>query len=165
MATIKKRKNKNGSYSYRVMIRLNDGLPTQYKTFPTNQEARDWAIQEEAKRRQGLYFPDKFKQKHTLEELIDRYIEQIVPSIKSAEDVIRHLNWWKAKIGKHPLKHISSDLLSNQRQGLLEEVLPSGKKRGTATVNRYLAFYPQLSPTQLKNVSGFRQILCSELGS
>jgi len=139
MATIKKRKNKNGSCSYRVMIRLNDGLPTQYKTWPTYQEAKEWAIQEEAKRRQGLYFPDKFKQKHTLEELIDRYIEQIVPSIKSAEDVIRHLNWWKAKIGTHTLNHISSDLLSNQRQELLEEVLPSGKKRGTATVNRYLA--------------------------
>ena len=59
MATIQKRKKKNGATSYRVMIRPNDGLPIQYKTFPTNQEAKDWAIQEEAKRRQGLYFPEK----------------------------------------------------------------------------------------------------------
>ena len=87
MATIQKRPNKNGTHSYRVMIRSADGLPPIYKTFPTRQEAKEWAIQEEAKRRQGLYFPDKLKQKHTLAELIDRYIEQIVPSIKSAEDV------------------------------------------------------------------------------
>ena len=75
MATIQKRKNKNGTTGYRVMIRTEDGLPPTYKTFPTHQEAKDWAIQEEAKRRQGIYFPDKLKQKHTLGELIDRYID------------------------------------------------------------------------------------------
>ena len=114
MATIQKRKNKNGSTSYRVMIRPGDGLPTQYKTFPTHQEAKDWSIQEEAKRRQGLYFPDKLKQKHTLTELLDRYIQDILPSIKSAEDALRHLNWWKLKIGKYTLNHISSDLISKK---------------------------------------------------
>ena len=139
MATIQKRKNKNGTTSYRVMIRPGDGLPTQYKTFPTREEAKDWAIQEEAKRRQGLYFPDKLKQKHTLAELIDRYIQDILPSIKSAEDVLRHLNWWKMKMGKYTLNHVSSDLISKHRRELLDEVLPKGKKRSEATVNRYLA--------------------------
>ena len=94
MATIQKRKNKNGTLSYRVMIRPDDGLPAQYKTLPTYQEAKDWALQEEAKRRQGLYFPDQYKQKHSLSELIDHYIEIILPTkVKSAEDIIRHLNW------------------------------------------------------------------------
>ncbi len=139
MATIQKRKNKNATNSYRVMIRPDDGLPTQYKTLPTYQEAKDWAIQEEAKRRQGLYFPEKSKQKHTLSELIDRYIQDILPSIKSAEDVLRHLNWWKLKLGKFALKHVSSDLISKHRRELLDEVLPKGKKRTEATVNRYLA--------------------------
>ncbi len=121
------------------MIRPDDGLPIQYKTFPTHQEAKDWAIQEEAKRRQGLYFPEKCKQKHTLSELIDRYIQDILPSIKSAEDVLRHLNWWKLKLGKFTLNHVSSDLISKHRRELLDEVLPKGKKRTQATVNRYLA--------------------------
>ncbi|MEN9343255.1 MAG: hypothetical protein RLZZ453_42 [Chlamydiota bacterium] len=139
MATIQKRKNKNGTTSYRVMIRPDDGLPIQYKTFPTNQEAKDWAIQEEAKRRQGLYFPEKSKQKHTLAELIDRYIQDILPSIKSAEDALRHLNWWKLKLGKFALNHVSSDLISKHRRELLDEILTKGKKRTEATVNRYLA--------------------------
>lgn len=139
MATIQKRKNKNRTISYRVMIRPSDGLPAMYKTFPAYEEAKDWAIQEEAKRRQGLYFPDKLKQKHTLAELIDRYTQDILPSIKSAEDALRHLNWWKLKLGKHALNHVSSDLISKYRRELLDEVLPKGKKRTEATVNRYLA--------------------------
>ena len=139
MATIQKRKNKNGTCSYRVMIRPDDGLPPQSKTLPTYQEAKDWAIQEEARRRQGLYFPDKLKQKRTLAELIERYIQDVIPSIKSGEDVLRHLNWWKLKLGKYALNHISSDFIAKQRNELLEEVLPNGKKRTEATVNRYLA--------------------------
>ena len=35
MATIQKRKNKNGSFSYRVMIRQSDGFPPASKTFLT----------------------------------------------------------------------------------------------------------------------------------
>ena len=93
MATIQKRKNKNGTHSYRIMIRPDDGLPPTYKTFPTYQEAKDWAIQEEANRRQGIYFPDKLKKKHTAAELIDRYVELILPGIKSKEDILRQLHW------------------------------------------------------------------------
>ena len=38
MATIQKRKRKNGTYSYRVMIRQSDGYPPKSRTFPTKQE-------------------------------------------------------------------------------------------------------------------------------
>jgi len=48
MATIQKRIKKNGTCSYRVMIRQSDGFPPTYKTFPIRQEAKDWAHQEEA---------------------------------------------------------------------------------------------------------------------
>lgn len=45
MATIQKRKNKNRTIQ--VMIRPSDGLPAMYKTFPTFEEAKDWAAIEE----------------------------------------------------------------------------------------------------------------------
>jgi integrase len=140
MATIQKRKNKNGSTSYRVMIRPQDGLPATYKTFPTFQEAKDWSIQEEAKRRQGIYFPEQLKKKHTLTELIDSYIELIPPGkIQSVDDMIRHLNWWKSKIGKYTLNHITPNLIAKYRKELLSGQTPQGKQRTCATVNRYLA--------------------------
>ena len=41
MATIQKRKNKNGTNSYLVMIRPEDGLSATYKTFPTAIRRKD----------------------------------------------------------------------------------------------------------------------------
>ncbi len=142
MATIQKRKNKNRTISYRVMIRPSDGLPAMYKTFPTFEEAKDWAAIEEGNRRQGIYFPEKLKKKHTVAELIDLYTEALpLLGVKSAEDILRHLKWWKVKIGKYTLNHINSDLIKKQRQELLEEVSPKGTRRSQATVNRYLASF------------------------
>lgn len=46
-------------------------------TWPTYEEAKDWAIQEEAQRQQGIYFPEKLKKKHTVAELIDLYAEPL----------------------------------------------------------------------------------------
>lgn len=94
MATIQKRKRKNGSYSYRVIIRNSDGYPPVTKTFPYKQEAVDWARDEEARRRQGIYFPDQANQKKTLAELIDSYIETVLPTKpKNAADTKRQLLW------------------------------------------------------------------------
>ncbi|MBN2479722.1 MAG: site-specific integrase [Parachlamydiales bacterium] len=140
MATIQKRKNKNKTLSYRVMIRPKDGLPPTYKTFPTYQEAKDWAIQEEARRRQGVYFPEQARKKRILSELIDRYIECVLPlNTKSSKDVSRHLQWWKNKIGKFSLNHITPDIIAKHRKMLLGEITSKGSPRTAATTNRYLA--------------------------
>ena len=79
MATIQKRKKKNGAYSYRVMIRQSDGFPVSYKTFPSFQEAKDWGTQEEAQRRQGRYLPHRMAERKTLADLIDRYLTIVLP--------------------------------------------------------------------------------------
>ena len=140
MATIQKRKKKNGTFSYRVMIRQSDGFPPAYKTLPSKQEARDWGHQEEARRRQGAYFPEQNRVKHTLADLIDRYITIILPSKpKNAVDTERHLNWWKAKLGKYALHTITPDLIAKHRQELATGSTPKGTLRTPATVNRYLA--------------------------
>ena len=140
MATIQKRKGKNGTNSYRVMIRHTDGLPNIYKTFPTLQEAKDWALQEEAKRRQGFYFPEQTNKKRTLAELIDRYVDLILPSKpKNAKDTLRYLTWWKNKIGNYQLNHVTADLIAQCRKELLEGLTTKGTKRTPATTNRYLA--------------------------
>jgi hypothetical protein len=38
------------------------------------QEAKDWEIRQRARRRTETYFPEKIEQKHTLEDLINSYI-------------------------------------------------------------------------------------------
>jgi hypothetical protein len=42
MRGIQKTKNKDGSYSYRAQVRLNDGLSPQSKSFSNLVEARAW---------------------------------------------------------------------------------------------------------------------------
>lgn len=140
MATIQKRKNKNGKYSYKAIVRVNDGYPPDYKSFPTRKEASDWATQIEASRRQGSYFPEQVKAKHTLADLIDRYLS-ILQSTKpkSVKDIVRHLEWWKKRLGKYAVRNITADLIAGCRQELAEGSTYKGTMRSPSTVNRYLA--------------------------
>lgn len=140
MATIQKRIKKDGTASYRVMIRQSDGFPPASKTFPTRQEAKDWGKQEEARRRQGYDPTDQLRGKQTLADLIDRYITIILPTKpKDARNMKRHLDWWKDKLGKYGLARISPDLIAQYRQELAQGTTCKGTKRSLATVNRYLA--------------------------
>lgn len=140
MACVRVRKNKEGkTIGYQAIIRLKDGFPDQSKVFPTKQEAKDWAKQEEAKRRLGLHFPNQQKL-HTLAELIGRYIETILPTEpKDAYNKLRQLNWWKEKLGAYALQHLTPDLIAKHRQELAKGLTPRGNVRTSATVNRYLA--------------------------
>lgn len=140
MATIQKRKKQNGTYSYRVMIRQSDGYPPTYKTFPTRQEAKDWAQQEEARRRQGAYLPHRAIERKTMSDLIDRYATIVLPTkTKSTRDILRHLNWWKDRLGKFAVKNITPDLIATYRQELASGKTHQGSVRKPSTVNRYLA--------------------------
>ncbi|MEI8364960.1 MAG: site-specific integrase [Parachlamydiaceae bacterium] len=136
MATIRKKGKK-----WQVAILKKDGFPPVYKSgFHTKQEAKDWAANEEARRQQANYFPEQASQKHTLATTIDRYVELILPSKpKSAKDTLRHLNWWKEKIGGYALARVSPDLIAQYRKELSEGLTPKGTKRSSATVNRYMA--------------------------
>ncbi|HEV7738188.1 MAG TPA: site-specific integrase [Chlamydiales bacterium] len=139
MASIKKRKTSKG-ISYQAQIRDNDGHPPKGKNFSTLQEAKDWIKDEQARRRQETYFPDQAKKKHILAELIDLYIEEILPSKPKNEiDTKRHLAWWKDKIGKYTLNLISYDLIDKCRKELIQGITTKGTQRNPATVNRYMA--------------------------
>ncbi|ADI37914.1 putative integrase [Waddlia chondrophila WSU 86-1044] len=140
MASIRKFKKKNGKYSYKAIVRVNDGYPPDYKSFPTRKEAKDWGTQIEASRRQGSYFPEQVKAKHTLADLIDRYLN-ILQSTKpkSTKDIVRHLEWWKKRLGKYAVRNITADLIAGCRQELAEGSTYKGTMRSPSTVNRYLA--------------------------
>jgi len=122
------------------MIRQSDGFPPTCKTFPTKQEAKDWGHQEETRRRQGAYFPEQNRVKHTLGDLIDRYMAIILPTKpKNAVDTARHLLWWKEKLGRYALHTVTPDLIAKQRQELASGYTPKGTLRSPATANRHLA--------------------------
>jgi len=140
MASIRARKNREGKViGWQAMIRLKDGFPPQSKVFPTKQEAKDWAKQQEAERRLGCYLPNQYR-KHTLAELIDRYIAIVLPTHpKNAHNTLRHLNWWKDNLGAYGLNNLSPELIAEHRQKLSQGLTPGHTRRTPATVNRYLA--------------------------
>jgi integrase len=137
MATIRKRKNSDGTTSYRVMIRLK-GYPPASATFGRLTDAREWASTTESDMKAGRYFGTaKMK---TLDDLLDKYASSSATQLKSWKSVKTYLDWWRTKVGKEMLDAITPARIAEWR----DKLLASKKQRGTgtlsaATVNRTLA--------------------------
>ncbi|HEY4832289.1 MAG TPA: site-specific integrase [Waddliaceae bacterium] len=139
MASIQKRINKNGTSHWRVLIRLK-GYPTVCNHFDRKKEAEDWAQAIERQIKAGKYKFERANHQRTFLELTDRYkTDGLLDHLKSAKDVLRHLEYWKGRLGAYALVHLHSDLLSKERALLLETPIAKRLKRNSATVNRYIA--------------------------
>ncbi len=139
MANIEKRVSKDGKTRYRVKIRLK-GFPIQSATFDRLTDAKKWAQQTESAIREGRHFKTTEAKRHTLTELLDRYISDVLTTKpKDARNQIRQLEWWKVEIGSHALSDVTPSLIAECRNKLGKEFTLRGKARSPATVNRYLA--------------------------
>jgi len=52
---------------------------------------------------------------------------------RSSKDTLRHLNYWESGL------HIATELISKERELLLETPSVKGKLRTSTTINRYMA--------------------------
>ena len=139
MASIRKRTNSDGSASYRVDVRLK-GFPTQRATFSRLTDAKRWGQNTESAIREGRYFKTAEARKHSLAELIDRYIKDVLPTKPKLErNQKQQLEWFKDEIGEHTLADVMPAMVTECRDKLLTEPTKTGKPRTRATVNRYLA--------------------------
>jgi len=147
MANIEKRIAKDGSVSYRAKVRLK-GYPAQSATFERKSDAAKWVQQTESAIRDGRHFKTSEAKRHTLGDMIDRYLREVMPDKpKSSTDQTRQLLWWKDQLGDFSLADIASPLLSQYRDKLKNEPyaekIVDGKKepryRSNATVIRYMA--------------------------
>lgn len=137
MATIQERTNKDGSTSYRAMVRLL-GI-TESKTFPRKTDAKNWAQDKESDIRNRRYFNHSEAEKHTLGEMIDRYTVEVLPTLKSARSRKHQLEWWKEQLGKRLIADVTPALIAEYRDKLTREGGRYGKLLSPATVVRYLA--------------------------
>lgn len=133
MASIRPRKRRDGKTAYRVEIRLK-GFPAQRATFSRLTDARKWEQQTEAAIREGRYFKTAEAQRHTLQELIKRYIQDVLPTKSKNINQKSQLEWWSGEIGVYTLADITPALISECRDKLLNE-----HKYAPATVIRYMA--------------------------
>lgn len=139
MAAIEKRTAQDGAVSYRVKVRLK-GKPTQSATFERLTDARKWAAATEAAIREGRHFAKTEAKRHTLADMIDRYVRDVLPGKPSRDVQGPQLEWWKAQIGAYTLADVTPAMIAETRDKLFQR--PNREGTGAlspATINRYLA--------------------------
>jgi integrase len=139
MAIIEERKNSKGEKSFRAKIRLK-GFPIQTATFSRKTDAKHWAQQTEAAMREGRYFNYTQSKTKTMNDLIDRYIDEILP-LKSRKTIIvqtQQLGYWKETIGHLRIDEVKPSIIIAIRNELSKGLTCRGKKRSNATINRYI---------------------------
>ena len=137
MANFEERKNKNGQTVYRVRVRMK-GVPQQTATFSRKTDARRWAASIESAIQEGRHFATSEAKRHTLGEMIDRYIRSVLPKKSERMEIeqARHLEWWKDTLGDHLLSDVTPSLLAECRDTLAQG---NNRPRSPATVIRYMA--------------------------
>jgi len=107
MASIEKRKAKDGKVSYRVKVRLK-GYPIQTASFDRLTDAKKWSQHTESAIREGRHFKTAEAKKHTLSDVVDRYISDVLPSKpKQIINQGQQLRWWKEQIGAYSLPDVT----------------------------------------------------------
>ena len=79
MANIEERKTRDGKTTYRVKVRLK-GFSAQTATFHRRTDAKRWAQTTETAMREGRYFKTTEAKKHTLADVINRYLCDVLPT-------------------------------------------------------------------------------------
>jgi integrase len=139
MAHIEERLDSTGQKKYRVKIKIK-GSPGQSATFRRKTDAKRWAQQTEAAIRERRHFKHLEATKHTGKQMLNRYIEQVLPTKGSHRPNQKiQLEWWKSKLGDYLLADITPALIVQCRDELLGQETRLKRKRAPATVNRYLA--------------------------
>ena len=139
MASIEKRTTSDGKTSYRVKVRLK-GYPVQTGTFERLTDAKKWASSTESAIKEGRHFKTSEAKRHTLAELIDRYIRDVLPSKpKDMKKQQALLGWWRDQMGSYTLSDVTPSMIAEYRDKLAGGVTVRGSQRSPATVNRYLA--------------------------
>lgn len=134
MATINKHTDAKGQTSYRVRVRLK-GHPVQTATFKRLTDAKKWAEETEVDIRAGRYFNKMEAQRHTMAELIDRYLVRVLPKKRKSTQPSQktQLAWWTCEIGSLTMALVTPTVIADCRDKLLD----TGRSPGTT--NRYLA--------------------------
>jgi len=146
MASIQTRKTENGT-SYRVQVRMK-GCPPQRATFKRLTDAKAWARNTETAIAEGRYFKTSEAKRHTVNDLIERYIKKVEKENPSRlVDVGPMLQWWSNELGDYVLADLTRAKLSVVIEKLAnKKIMRRDKDTGeryedsisSARVNRYM---------------------------
>ena len=144
MGSIREHTKKTGEKSFHAEVRLK-GFPPQRASFRTKSQAKKWVQDTESAIRDGRYRTYVDARRHTVSDLIDRFIAQYLSkSSKHLKKKILLLERWKRELGNIFLSEVTPSQLANIRDLLLSEKIPRGGIRSPGTTNRYLAAFSKV---------------------
>lgn len=139
MGTIREVTKKDGSTSFHAEVRLR-GYPPQRESFRTKGLAKKWIQDTESAIRDGRHFKTVEAKRHTVGEMIDRFISQWLPKNPNSQaKQAALLTWWKNRVGHLILLDLTPSIIAESRDALLCESTRFKKLRSSSTANRYLA--------------------------
>lgn len=120
MASIYKRDNADGTKIWRAVVRIK-GFLTVCNHFDRKQEAEDWAQKVERQIKMGQFKFERVNTYCTFADLVQRYTSDgVLEHLRAQRDAIRHMNYWKERLSGYALVHITPELLSKERQLLID---------------------------------------------
>lgn len=138
--SIYKRKDRNGKVvGWRAVVRIK-GYPTVCKQCDRKEEANDWKIDTIRQIKAGQFQFERHKIQRTFSDLVDHFKQSgALEHHRSAKDTVRHLEYWKQRLGEYALVYLTPERLGKERQLLIDTPTHRDTKRSSATVNRYIA--------------------------
>src|SRR3989344_1613593 len=144
MGTIREIPKKDGAVSYHAEVRVKGGRP-QRASFRTRTLAKKWIQDTESAIRDGRHFRTAEAKRHTVSELIDRFIEEWGHRYQKYEvKQGRILGWWKKELGHLLLADLPPARIAACRDKLLSGTTYRKTQRSGGTVNRYLAGFSKV---------------------
>ncbi len=149
MARIKTRTATDGTARYTAEVRLK-GYPAQTATFKRQTDAKKWIQDTESAIREGRHFKTAEAKKHTVAEMIDRYLSGAKLNKVQDDHTGLHLRRWKDEIGYMLLSDVTADVITQVKEKLLNEEV-RGKLRSSTTVLRYMASLSTVFTTAVRD--------------
>lgn len=150
MATIREIVRKDGTHSYHVEVRLKGHAP-QRATFRTRSLAKKWVQDVESAIRDGRHFKTIESKRHTVGDMIERFITQWLPKYPRRQGKqVQLLSWWNQCCGYLLLADLTTAVIADCRDQLLSENTVRGGLRSPSTVNRYLSAFGKVLNVAVK---------------
>jgi integrase len=133
MATLRQKGNKQ----WHAQVRKR-GYPPETRTFSTKTAAQKWALQIEAEMERGIFVSRTEAESTTLNELIDRYLSEVLPTKRSIAPEISRFRTLRKHLGRFHLAAITPAKVSEFRDSRLIEVGSQTVIHEVSLLNRVL---------------------------
>lgn len=129
MASIRKH---GGAWQARVRRK---GYPETVRTFTSKKDAERWARDTETEMERGAYISRMVAESTTLQEIVERYIEEVSPSLRGHEaNKYRLRALQRQRIAQYSMAALTPEIVANRRNELASRIAPATVVRELATL-------------------------------